>query len=802
MDENDEKRDNRFLWESWAGVIGSLGLTTVLLVIIGRLWTTTYFDHFGLPSSGMEFSVYDFAFRSLEALISLLLGAIGFSVAWLMRGRLKRWGFITALVELCIAGLLVAWVFFFLAKLPDSWLAFTGVLGLSNGLALAVMAWLGVDVWVGPGGGVDNWPKRLREPLVRWLGGHAEKGVEKGVEKYVEKVRTAVEYVWRKWLRGLLAGRWGGHVEKGVDEGAEEGMKKAKTAVEYVWRIIAVGMFLGVGFGYLPAASERLADIEAAADVARGRFAAAILESGDPLPEAIASSADPRRSNPVRVILTQSENTYVLHSTDCTTIGELDVPISVEDILPLEAPDVCKVFTIPTTRLMSIEYFQVSGKAPPNESMLRPIEVPLGDEPFEESFSSEGASDEEGQLRCKIGPTGDAEPGDEIRTDFFNSVWFEFTPSSDGAVLARVEAADFEPAVGIWTAPEGSADVQVVEGSGDNGFACETDVAVITEPSPDPGTKDQRKNVVGVVANVRAGTRYVVSVGAQENEGGLGSVLYEFTPGAYFFSPAIAATQAQVPELETVPESETSLLGAVQAPEAQDLVPQLEIPSGVGDATLELWRLDSKTYELQPLADISEHMLNEFLSGRFVLESEERRSRYLERTTDGEGQPIALIARRLAEGVWTLVAPERFVGLARLTSSVHPDLMLAFADTSSPPLSDTRVQSAVLLVLEESAIRGELGYEGNVIFDPESYPRALEIPRETEDREFGARLLVEEAGFEEGFPIQVQVEEERQTLLDAAAIVEQRLLSIGLEASIEPCADACIRVFFRTEDQE
>ena len=99
MADNKQVDQNRFLRESWVGIISSAGLASVLIVIIGRVWTKTYFDHFGLPSSGMEFSIYDFAFRSLEALISLVLGAIGFSAAWLNRRQLRKWGFFSAAIE-------------------------------------------------------------------------------------------------------------------------------------------------------------------------------------------------------------------------------------------------------------------------------------------------------------------------------------------------------------------------------------------------------------------------------------------------------------------------------------------------------------------------------------------------------------------------------------------------------------------------------------------------------------------------------------------------------------------------------
>ena len=134
--------------------------------------------------------------------------------------------------------------------------------------------------------------------------------------------------------------------------------------------------------------------------------------------------------------------------------------------------------------------------------------------------------------------------------------------------------------------------------------------------------------------------------------------------------------------------------------------------------------------------------------------------------------------------------------MAKLSVSVHPDVMLAFANTSDTPLEDPRVQSPLLLVLEGSAIRQELGYEGKVIFDHED----LQIPKVLKDREFAASLLLKEAGVEDGFPIQIEAEGESHTLHQAAEIVQQRLLVIGLDAQIAPCSGACIRVFFRTGD--
>jgi hypothetical protein len=412
---------------------------------------------------------------------------------------------------------------------------------------------------------------------------------------------------------------------------------------------------------------------------------------------------------------------------------------------------------------------------------------------------------------------GGAEGWTQEPVRFYNSIWYEFTPATNGAVLARVEAAEFTPVIGIWQATEGATDVQRVAGSGDDGSACESEAKEITIEEPADGSgsdvKKQKKNVVGVVASVQAGIRYLVSVGAQENEGGAGSVSFEFWPGGYFFNPVILEAQAQAPEVEATPPPGEAALGETKAPadgdivsQAQALAPQVEIVSGVGTTTLEVWGLNPKTYELQPLADIREGDRKRVLGGKFTgtefnMKSGEEQQDFVEEKGVDEEQPPTLSARGLTQGIWKLDAPEDFVGLTRVSATVHPDLILAFADISDPLLRDPCVQRAVLLVLNESEMRDEIGYEGNVIFDPASLDEDCEISEPVEDATTSARQLLYEAGVaeEEEFAIQIQVEEERETLLTAADIVLQRLLEIGLDAAIEPCVDACIRVFFESE---
>lgn len=725
-----QKHEDRFTLESWAGVIGSLSLVSILVVIIGRLWTRTYFDHFGLPSSGMEFTIYDFAFRSLEALISLLLGAVGFSLAWLNRRRLADWGFKSALVELAIVGALCAWVLIGLPQMRPSVLATTGILGLSSGLLLGAMLWFSVDIWQGPGGGVDKWPSWAKTPA------------ELAYSRLPPSKQMSLE-----------------------------------TVMPGIWKVIAVVLVLAIGFAYVPSVSQRLAAIEAEADLATRSFSAAILESKDPLPEAIRSSADATRSIPVRVILTQSQNTYVLHSTDCKTIGELTAPVSISEFLPMDAPDVCKVFSIPTERLNSIEYFQVSGREPPNQSLLRPIEVGLNDDSIAEPYSNAGASDETAFL-CDIRADeaagqeekdpGHDGAGDEPETDFYKSIWFEFEPASDGAVFGRVEAADFEPSIGIWQAPpEGSTELVPIAGSGSSsGLACETRSRRVSETAANGATEPSRKNVVGAVANVQAGVRYVAAVGSRENKGGQLNLAFDFTAGGLFFDSAGGTGE----------ESRTL---------------QVQVPSGRARIILELWELNRREYSLEPYdGDPGRFELigvTEFVGSDGVLPATS--IPFSVTRQDSHEQPVFAIDD-IQPGTWTLDPPESFTGLATLVPTMYPDLVFTFTNTATAPLNSPCIQRALLRALD--GLSTELAYAGRVVFEPQGFGDRCERTSDLHE-------LLEEEALGDGFPIQIQVEQDREALHTAAEKARDRLIELGLDAVVAPCRDACIRVFHEVE---
>lgn len=735
--------------QSLAGVLSSLGIATFLVVIIGRLWTTAYFEHFGVPSSSLEFSVYDYAFRSLEALISLALGAIGLSAAWLNRDWLRQRGMKSATFELALAGLLLFWVLWVLPRLDKGCYAPTGVLGLSAGLPLAAMIWFAVDVSEGPGQ-ETGWGRRTRALLGVWP------------------------------ISRLVANTVYARV----------------AAMRLTWRIVGVVLLLAVGFGYLPTVSEKLAIMEAKADLATGELPAAVLEADSPLPRAIASDAKDAESHVVRILLTQSQNTYVLHSTQCTTIGQLDVPTRVEregEFMPPEGPDVCKVLAIPTARLKSIEYLKVRGKAPANESRAHALQVGL-DEQFSESVNTQGATDEE-----------DEDPDHRLcereTARFHNSVWYAFQPATDGAVFVRAQTADFSPVIGVWEEPEPLGALKPVTGSNAlTGLACETNVGKTNN--------EVETNVVAAIAKVQGDTRYVAAIAAQGDKAGDVRVSFRFYPGAHLLNPAAESKQAREWSQRVAGiRYGSDLPSAKLRSQVLAVTARGRALSQLTTATLKLWDFDRERCELRsPSTELEEATL--------VTED----TRYtLTRVSEDEEAPPARFEATLcglqekkpcAEPSYVEIEVDpTFVGLGSVSMSIEPAVVLSLSGTAYMPLRDVRVQAALLLALQESAIRDSLGYGGEVVFDPECHePEALPVGvaavDDVGDRELAARGLLEEAGFPEGFAIQIQVEEETQLLADAAEIVRDRLVGIDLDPSIEPCVDACIRLYFGTPGEE
>jgi hypothetical protein len=838
---------------TWIGVAASLGLVPILIVVIGRLWTATYFRALGLPASGLDFTIYDFAFRSLEALICLMLGAIGLSAAWLNRRHLRRWGFWTAGLETVIVVILLLVAILLVPKLPSDWLATTGLLGLFSGLPLAGMLWLAVDVWEGPGGGLRRWPRLGRRFALcttncslalwhRWLryvrlvrrgwrairvamrGGPPPLGKKPPVglvlqtrlrehpaknaryafvlaSRKLTGIGRAATAPWRRAWGRLLGDSWQPAVSRVQFAKGRHLMGTAEARVRLAWRIVAVLGVVAIGFVYLPRIAEKYASIEAIVDVETQRFKAAILLSETDLPATISSASDSKKSRELRVILSTSQYTYILHSTQCTAIGDFeDTTVLVAQVAPPGTPDICRVFTIPTDRLLAIEYFQV-GRAPANDSFVlaKDIKLTSESEPFANQFTSKHSSDE-ADLRCPQ-PQEDGVDGEEATDVLFrNTVWFGFTPPTSGAVLVRVVSAEFTPITGIWRASDDrdatSVRLDEIVGSGHDaseerlGIACQL-------TSESIGNDDQE--VVGVLGNVTAGTSYLVAVGATEDNEGDFRLTVQYFPNAIYVPVRSASQDSPEPTPTQGPAFERSLA-------FED--PTIEIPVGSGAVSLEIWRFDTADFQVKLRA--SSDRIGQFEmqpeSGQPVELRNRGNSSSLgpteSATEDGIVDEVAgvqsdglILSADLDMGEWSLVSPPGFSGLVRLSTSVYPDVLLSLEGVSDPSLSDACTQSALLSEIKASIELGTVDYRGDLVA-----PK----PESCENAESFSDLLAEDEGLADAIAsviVQVQSEGASSTLAAIAEATHDELLALGFQSSVEGCTATCIRVAFQEVDQ-
>lgn len=742
-------------------VVSTFGLGSILLVVIGRLWTIAYFEHFGLSAPDLEFSIEDFAFRSLEVLISLGLAGLGLLLASRAKSLLESAGIWWLVGELLFVTLgatfmLAGGLDWLVSQWP--WLATTtGVLGMISGIFLIVMILLVADIWFGSGTEKphDGENSGTLGAAIAWLKtnwrrlAYGQTPQAPRERRNRGTLRAVIGWLKRNWHE-LLA--------------RSSSVRRLKDNWQ---RLLAGSLMVVIVFIYLPLVTEELAALQAEIDLKEGDLPAAILEAvKDPLPAAIASDADPNKSVAVRVILTQSQNTYVLNSTQCTAIGELKVERTEEGTFTKHS-NVCKVFAIPTSRLKSIEYRSVDGSPPPNDTPFLAENVDLS-EPFDVTVSTIGASDDE-DIHCRSGQEG---------TSFFKTIWYAFTSPAAGTVLVSATSLErdpkrgdqsqelhLEPIVGVW---EGSEQGELLPdpsaGSGPGDRACEEHAAVLRSISQGPGAVTR----VATIANVQGDRTYFVGIGVQDDRNGDIDVQIEFMPDGFFFYGS------------TIPI---------------DMRPKIEFASAPGQVQLEIRAINRDTYQLQKFDGDATI---------FALISDDGEVVHFVRRAE-DNQVLTLDAEHVLDpGRWRLKFPFNFVGHVRLVSTtVQPDLVIALDDPSAAQLNDVRVQGALLLAIDPAKIRDRLSLKGSVIVDAESFDPDARTFETGENAVATARELLDQAEIAEEFPVQIQVEpeteEERDLLPAAAEILRQQLLGIGLDVVIAPCKDVCIRVFFRSE---
>ncbi len=718
-------------------VLGAFGLGSIVVVVIGRLWTLSYFRYFGLSTGDLEFGIEDFAFRSLEVWISLGLAGFGLALALRLRTLLEKFGTQVLLVELGGAALASWFMLWALEPIVRTMplLASTGGLGVIGGFVLIGMIFLVADVWYGPG--EDE--RSRREVAQRRRVGVAWRLARKWCRRRPVWKRAAA-------LLRLLAAAWS---------------LLAATGHKLIAAVLAVAIVVI----YLPRATDTLAVIQATVDLEEGRLPVAILETvEDPLPIAIASDADATKSNLVRVVLAQGENTYVLHSTQCKTIGEPDVEVeeTEEGFTFTRDLDVCKVFAIPTKRLKSIEYRSVTGSPPPNDTPFLAAQVGLRQPfaPFEATVSTRGAGDDE-HIRCQ-----DQEP---LR----HTVWYEVMPNNEGALLVRVDSLteDLSPVIGVWPgSDEAVLEQDAASGSGPRRRACETRTVEMPRerqralPAPDNARR------VATIANLQAERTYFVGIGANESvqgrtEGDFHIFIQFFPDGAF-----LAAKQEG------------------------DLPPTIELPSTLGRVELELRRFDREAYTLRPL---------EVSPAGFSLTSEEGGEVPFKLVADsGEADRTTLAAQGLLQpGTWRLTSGGQPPHLASLViPTLQPNLILALEGTPDDP-QKLRALRALAAVLHPT----QLQLEGSVVFVQGLDPTALE-PTKDEEAVPLAKQWLDASDLLKTLSVEVNAVEqgeetvEEQLLLgNAVTVVQEQLEDLGAtvtaNVTVGQCQQICIRIF-------
>jgi hypothetical protein len=128
-------------------LIASGSAVAAFTVLLGRLWTSSYFDYFGLPVSDLSLDVQDYAFRTKEILLMLILASMVLAgIVWGSDaiGIDRRWTPYTVLWAVLFAlvvGFFIAFVVLVKTQsgwLEDSWRVFTIGIGLALGIAAGV----------------------------------------------------------------------------------------------------------------------------------------------------------------------------------------------------------------------------------------------------------------------------------------------------------------------------------------------------------------------------------------------------------------------------------------------------------------------------------------------------------------------------------------------------------------------------------------------------------------------------------------------------------------------------------------
>ena len=146
--------------EKVIGLVIGGGAVSAFTVLLGRMWTSSYYDYFGLPIADLTLEVQDYAFRTKEILLMLviaggLVAGIGWGPEALKIPKIQvghenstwaRWGSLFptfwSWVFICVVGVLVTFVALALAQpryLENYWRWYTILVGATIGVGAGLI---------------------------------------------------------------------------------------------------------------------------------------------------------------------------------------------------------------------------------------------------------------------------------------------------------------------------------------------------------------------------------------------------------------------------------------------------------------------------------------------------------------------------------------------------------------------------------------------------------------------------------------------------------------------------------------
>jgi hypothetical protein len=426
-------------WENLRNVLtvaGSAGVFSALTIILGRLWTQSYYSVFGLPTSDLEFSVMDYAFQTKEVLLMLALAAL-ISIALTLPEGVR--GFLVSdLLDVRIP--FRRWAEDALAILKDRLgrplLSFLGAVGggtrpiwrwlrfLSPAVVpvtrqgwrvlwwvLTAAAWLTQEVW-----------GLLADPLGLVGKGLLLVGLAGLLSLTLVAMGKPQSLDWTWQSVGLL-GLWGG-VSLGLTIGVlavlvwqQDGFGPALPAVGII-ALLTV---------FLPWSIGELAEFQALRDIRKPSLPQAIIEFRGDAPAAIRRSDDSSRSELVYVVLATKNRLAIAYPFGCRQVGEpTKPPARLGDGTPQS--ETCDIFTIDRKDVRTMRIFASNAEVPFNDERTNPDDVQLlaGEPtPYDQNLDLTAAHED----NCD---TGD---GQSPIPDNYRGVWLRLDALQSGRLL-------------------------------------------------------------------------------------------------------------------------------------------------------------------------------------------------------------------------------------------------------------------------------------------------------------------------------------------------------------------------------